>query len=238
MTRYRWLPSQGTHGWGHGGPARWWTAGSPFVQMMAAEGFDLIDPDDPWFWNTRLNGLNWRRLPVISRLPLLRRLAIPAEHRDWISFGVGLRKAIKPAIDSPEANAYVPYDDRRFWAHSHGDKPILFACAGIRADGSFGKPLRIRSLVTVMSPVRDDMRAIVERAKPNIGYWEHIHSDHSDLIQIAGSLLDGRLGIVRAQPGAHRNTAIAGVGHTGLLEDAAHSHHWRDRGVLDRVRAA
>lgn len=210
----RWLPIQGTWGWGRGSDHRWWQNGSPFVAFLAERGFTLLGADDPFVWTTDLNGV-W----------------FGDKHIDWQCGGINLRQYIKPPLHAVSVNAddYVPFADRNLITHSHGLQPVLYAAAA---------GLRIRTLVSVTGPVRDDMMAVAEKARPNIGRWIHLCSDHSDRIQTLGALLDGRFGIVREHPLADQNVPIAGVGHSGLLENQAHFHYWTDRGVLAAVEAA
>lgn len=217
----RFLPIQGTWGWGRGSKARWWQSGTPFVEFFAASGLALIDPDDPFVWNTNVDGASPTWLPFSDK------------HRDWICGGINLRQRLKPSPYGPDAASYIPYEDRNLVAHSHGLQVALYAAAGITASGACTKPLRIRRLVSVMGPVRDDMTEIAEIARPQIGEWLHLCSDHSDLVQVLGGVLDGRFGIVREHPLADRNEKIAGVGHTGLLEDPDYFHYWRELGALD-----
>jgi hypothetical protein len=109
-------------------------------------------------------------------------------------------------------------------AHSHGLQVVLYACA------RYG--LRIDRLISVSSPVRNDMAAVAAAARPNIGRWLHLHSDGSDRWQWFGELFDGHFGVVRAHPLADKNDAVPGVGHTGVLEDAANFHYWTERDWL------
>lgn len=216
------LPVHGTWGFGRGEQGRWIYPDSPFCALMAGHAFALLSGDDPFVWDGDIDGADVP-IPFLLRPFFPRRM----KHSKWICAAVNFRRRHEPD-DLDDLELVI--------GHSHALQLILYACAGVRADGTFGRPLRIRRLVSVMSPVREDMREIAQLARPNIGYWEHLHSDHSDLIQVAGSLLDGRWGIVREHPLADHNRAIAGVGHSGMLEDPTHFHLWAD--TFTRLRAA
>jgi hypothetical protein len=70
------------------------------------------------------------------------------------------------------------------------------------------------------------MTAVAEKARPNIGYWTHVHSDNSDKTQWFGEFLDGAFGIVRAHPLADLNVKIPKVGHSDILRQSKNFLHW------------
>lgn len=113
-------------------------------------------------------------------------------------------------------------------AHSHGLQVALFACAE--------QDLKVDVLISVGSPVREDMMPVAERAMRNIGYWLHLYSDGSDRWQWFGELFDGHLGIVRKHPLADQNDSVSKVGHSKLLRDPAQYHYWVERGWLDLLK--
>lgn len=218
MTYY--LPIAGTWGWDRGGPTRWWEATSPFTAFMLQHGVQLVaGGEDPFIWTTDANGHKpwpWAR----------------GKHHDWKAGGLNLRRYCKPGpAGTPEGAHYVPYEHRNLIAHSHGLQVVLYAAAN---------GLRIRRLVSVSSPVRKDMRAVAEAARPQIAEWVHLASDRSDMVQWFGELFDGAFGIVREHPLADHNVCIQKVGHSKLLEDATAFPEWKtprpplgNRGVLD-----
>lgn len=207
------LPVQGTWGWGRGSALRWWQVGSPFHAFLAGHGLELLCPSDPFVWTSNLDGLKpWSRL------------------NEWRCAGINLRQHLKPPLLSDEL--YVPYEKRNLIVHSHGLQVALYAAAG-----SEGAPrLRIHRLISIGSPVRDDMMDVARQARPNIGEWLHVHSDSSDRTQWLGGLFDGALGIVRTHPLADVNVGIPQVGHSGILEDPALFRHWTEDGLLDWLR--
>jgi hypothetical protein len=222
MTPTYFLPIAGTWGWDRGGPLRWWQAGSPFVLFAAEHGLQLVGAgEDPFIWTTDVNGhLPWKR----------------GKHHDWKAGGLNLRRYCKPGPQgTPEGQHYVPYEHRNFIAHSHGLQVVLYAAAN---------GLRIQRLVSVSSPVRNDMKDVAAAARPNIGEWLHLASDRSDMVQWFGELFDGAFGIVREHPLANVNVCIKKVGHSRLLEDPTAFPEWKiprpqlqDRGILDFLTA-
>jgi pimeloyl-ACP methyl ester carboxylesterase len=132
-----------------------------------------------------------------------------AEHRTWSAGGVALYAYLVPPLC---LDRRVPPDETRILAHSHGGQVAFYAAAA---------GLRIRSLVTVSTPVRRDMAPVIAAARPNIGTWLHVHSDRSDWQQLLGGLFDGRLGVFRSMPEANVNLKIPDVGHARLLHDPA-----------------
>lgn len=204
------LPIQGTHGWDDTDTMRWWKPGSPFVNYLGTQGIDLVAAgEDPFIWDGDVDGL-----PYLGSRSLLR----------WKAAGIQLRRYCKPGpAGSPEGAHYVPYVSRNFIAHSHGLQVVLCAAAS---------GLRVHRLVSVSSPVRNDMRAIAEKARPNIAEWWHVASDRSDFTQWLGEWFDGAFGIVREHPLADFNVCVKGVGHSGLLNDPALFPMWKDRGLV------
>ncbi len=131
-----------------------------------------------------------------------------SKHSDWDAAGAALSFYL----------AGTRLEDRNIIAHSHGLQAVLYACA------NYG--VRLNTLISVSSPIRKDMVEVSEKARPNIGYWTHVHSDSSDRTQWFGTLFDGALGIVRAHPLADLNVKIPKVGHSDILKKSKNFHHW------------
>jgi hypothetical protein len=131
-----------------------------------------------------------------------------APHSDWSAAGAALSYYLRD----------VPLHQRNLIAHSHGLQAVLYAC------GKYG--VALNTLTSVSSPVRKDMMDMAERSRPLIGYWTHVHSDHSDRTQWLGTLFDGAFGIVRAHPLADLNVKIPQVGHSDILNKSQHFSHW------------
>ncbi len=112
-------------------------------------------------------------------------------------------------------------------AHSHGGQVALYAAA---------LGLKIPCLLTVATPVRADMVAIINRARPNIGKWVHVCASDFDHTAILGQLGDGSLSFGRAMPHADLNITIPGIDHSLLLTDQRQFEHW-SRLILPKVFA-
>lgn len=197
----------GTHAWRGDQTQDWFTFGSPFVRFLNARGLDVVfTPEGQSFiWSTDLGGIGFGKGDLVV----------------WKAAGVSLLQFCVPPL-CPEKR--IPPDQLSIVAHSHGLQPVLFACAA---------GLCVRTLISVGSPVRKDLRAVVAQARPNIGHWLHIHSDHSDRWQLFGSLFDGHWGVQRQQAAADRNDSVPHVGHSQLLRDPDLFHHWVERGWVD-----
>jgi hypothetical protein len=195
----------GTHEWDGGEPTGWHVPGSPFVEFIQAQGIQPVFADNrPYLWSTGLGGVGIGN----------KDLAV------WEAAGINLLAYCVPPL-CPERR--IPANDLLVITHSHGLQVALYA---------FAYGLKGR-LIDVSGPVRKDMRVIAEAARPNIRSWTHIHSDQSDRWQWLGELFDGHLGIVRKHPLADRNSLVAGVGHSELLNDPTLFHHWITRAWFD-----
>lgn len=122
-------------------------------------------------------------------------------HADWIAGGYALNYMLMCR----------PYEERNIVAHSHGGNVAAYAA------GRAG--LKVRSLITVCTPVRKDMLKIYADAKPAIGWWRHVYADGWDLWQRLGEAFDGSIGWKRDMPNADQNVGIKGISHATLLED-------------------
>lgn len=184
--------------------------------FLHREGFDIIGGVRSFTWDTDLDGIGWLR-----RRPF-------KKHINWESAGVNLWAYLaNPLVAKIIQDDYVPIVDRNIIAHSHAMQVVAYACAA---------GLKINRLLTVGSPVREDMRSVYQQARPNIASWLHVHSDGSDRIQWFGTLFDGRLGIVRRQAAADVNLLVPHVSHSKLLNDPACFHLWTENGLLEFLR--
>lgn len=192
----------GTHGWRRAGQPAWYAPGSPFVAFLQAQGVDLVFTPEgsPFVWSTDLGGVGLG----------------DGDHAVWASAGQNLFWYCVPPL-CPEKR--IPGEDLAIVTHSHGLQVALYAA-------SLG--LKIKALLDVCGPVRKDMRAVAERARPNISFWDHLYSDHTDRWQWIGELFDGQIGVVRKHPLADLNSEVPGAGHTGVLEKPELFHRWID----------
>lgn len=115
----------------------------------------------------------------------------------------------------------VPLEERNMICHSHGGQ-VLFYCA------YYG--VKFNHVITVGTPVRNDMKAIVMAAKPNLGYWHHIMDSKTDWMAVAGGIFDGGFGIRHDFDQADSRSDIKGIGHSAILNDEKAMHYWEDSG--------
>lgn len=190
----------GTWAWNGSSKGQWYDPDSPWSANMRLKGFQhhhlLTGSPRPFVWDTDLEGVQfWRRW--FGRPSTL----------DWQTAGMNLFAYCVPPIFP---SAQIPPCNLNIIAHSHAMQVVAFGAA----DG-----LKVNTLITVGSPIRADMLDVYRRARPNIGFWWHFHSDYSDHVQWLGEFADGRLGIVRQQPFADQNVGLPGVGHSNILKD-------------------
>lgn len=144
------------------------------------------------------------------------------QNTHWIAAGLALRWYLRD----------IPIADRNVICHSHGLQVVLFACA--HQDGP-----EINALISVCSPVREDMESVAREARPRIRHWLHVHSEREfDRWQAAGELLDGHIGIVRQHPLADVNDGVPNADHTRLLDDPAMFHWWTELHWLEFLKGA
>lgn len=140
--------------------------------------------------------------------------------RDWDGGAAALSYYLEP----------IPYADRRLVAHSHGGAVALRAAA---------RGTTLRSLVTVGTPVRKDIREAGRLAleRGAIGTWLHIHDARWDWLQRAGMLFDGRLwGATAFELPGMVDCPVPGIGHSKVLCDARAIRLWQSEGWLDALR--
>lgn len=203
----RFLPIGGTHSWS-GAPAdSWWHTGSPWLQMMHGQHACVpYAPDRPFVWTTGLDGVHlW---------PFGRR-----RHRTWNAAAWNLfAYLVPPTYGGYDNGVGIPPHETRIVCHSHALSVVLMACA---------LGLKVRSLISLCSPIRHDLMDMARIARPNIASWTHVHHKGFDLWQFAGGLTDSHLGHVQKHPLADRNISLPGIGHTGLLTDPSQFHCWQ-----------
>lgn len=214
MVRPRVALIGGTWSWrGWRTAGQWYQADSPFVAFLEAAGFEVAAKDRPFVWTSRVNGLWFQK----------------NRHLDWDAAGANL--ALWLDWNDHTQGVTQPVDI--VIGHSHALQVIAYAAAYHGAE--------IPLLVSVCSPIRDDMRATVQAARAHVGYWRHIASDWTDRMQWCGELCDGGWGIRRnaiwSEHGrvvvaANESVRYPGLGHSGLLRDPQHFDLWRSQGWL------
>jgi hypothetical protein len=104
----------------------------------------------------------------------------------------------------------VPLQERNIIAHSHAGNVVFYAM-------SYG--LKINNLVTVGTPVRSDMEAVILRGIGNCDYWHHIYDSSTDLTSVLGALFDGKLRVRHHFDLADSQDNVKGIGHSRILND-------------------
>lgn len=207
------VPVPGTWGWQEKSEPDWWQSGSTFELRMAE--LNLIPlREEPFEWSTNLDGHQfWLRIfnPAGPR------------RRTWKAAGKALRYYLgHPSL--PE-----PYYHRNLIVHSHGLQVALYAA-------SYG--LKIRTLVSVGSPIRDDvLKDVGFGVIGNIGSWLHL-SDGRDGISRVGLFNDGKINWpwrkYHTSPLADFNDECQG--HSNVLTDPVCMDKWGERGWADFLR--
>jgi len=198
----------GTNSWDPNSETREWNQpGSEFSKYLQSQGVSLVFPDGRSFtWDTNLGGVGFGNDDL----------------KGWNAAGINLYDYCVPPL-APDRR--IRGENLVVLAHSHGMQVALFAfAAGLKG-----------SLVSVGGPVRKDMEATVELARPNIQHWLHIHSDRKDWWQLLGALFDGRLGVYRKHPAADANDFMPD-GHSAILRDPKYFPLWEERGWLTNLK--
>lgn len=218
MTTLPYIAIGGTWAWNGSSKGQWYDVDSPFSANMRLKGFEhyhvLGNFKRPYIWTTDLEGNQWWR----------RLIGRPADHTEWQAAGANLFVYCDLQIKPCELNIIC---------HSHAAQVVAFACA----DG-----LKVHTLITVGSPIRADMLEVYRRARPNIGFHWHFHSDASDRFQWLGAIGDSWFSFrhafspARRHPYADQNVGVPGVGHSNILNDMTLFHDvWC--GPIDLMKA-
>jgi hypothetical protein len=179
----------GTYSWrGSSGPGDWWTVGSPFRKFLSSAGIRIVgEGHQEYVWSTNLGGIN-----PFSKSDLV----------VWEAAGRSLFSYLVPPR-CPEKS--IPPDEVVLLTHSHGLQVALYAASA---------GLKVRHLIDVSGPVRKDLRAVAEAARPNIQKWTHLHCQKHDKLQFLGELFDGHFGVKLQHPLADENKFFPSNSHT------------------------
>jgi hypothetical protein len=197
----------GTDSWKGKNDNDWFCPGHQFGQFLADQGVAPIYDDGP--------------RPFIWSTDLDGVPGVASGTRDWAAGGAALSYFVRLYLRMPGFRTALI-------VHSHGLQVAAFAAAE--------HDLKIQTLISMGSPIRQDLGAQYKALRANTQYWLHVHSDNTDRFQILGELFDGHVGIVREAPLADKNDFVAKVGHSELLRDKAQYHHWVERGWLSQLK--
>jgi hypothetical protein len=139
-----------------------------------------------------------------------------SKHTDWRAGGWSLYYYLK----------HVPLEDRNLIIHSHGLQAVLY-CA------QFG--LELNNIISVCSPIREDMQAVTDVARLRINKWLHIY-DNKDYIGWLGQFGDGRFFGSRKAIQADYNVLLTGIHHSEILKVGGRMDLWVKNGWYDFLR--
>lgn len=168
-----------------------------------------VDPRGDWVKNAVDHGVHfpWRAQPFFWSTAL-DGIGFGRRHLVWDAWGRQLARYAHNRTQDP-VNVIC---------HSHGGQVVAYAL-------KYG--LEINVLVTVATPVRQDMLKLWKGFNHQIGMWYHVHTGKRDIWQIIGALMDKHFGIRRKMPDADMNIDMAGEDHTSLLEAKLwNKHKW------------
>ncbi len=120
-----------------------------------------------------------------------------------------------------------PLEDKNIIAHSYG----LYVALYYAAWGG-----KINSLISIGSPIRNDMKAIALLARPNIGKWLHLRDDRIDLVGVMGQMFDSGFSLSRMNSWSHREDSLGHIGHSDLIKKPEKFHHWLEADRLEVLR--
>lgn len=193
----------------------WWKDGSPFWDFMRLHEiepcvlrFDGEGDAKHFEWETALG--NSYKFWTWGK---------DYRRRNWLYAG----EALSWFLDS------LPLSDRNVIAHSHGGQ-VATACAA--------RGVRLNRLLTVATPNRADMTDLYEQAAERIGRWHHVYDKDMDHVAWWGQFADGQVDPCRNRgiAQAHQNIALAGIGHSGLLNDPKLFPLFESEGLIELFR--
>jgi pimeloyl-ACP methyl ester carboxylesterase len=180
----------------------WFADDSNLSQFLKKQHCEqlVVVPSNRYMWSTAVDGIG--------------------ESEDtWDAAGRALAHYIAPPL---LGESLLKPEETFIIAHSHGGNVVAYAC------GKYG--LKINGLITVGTPVRNDLNDIYKAASANISRHLHLYAGWRDYWQVWGSLFDGRFGIHREHPFASWNSKVPKSDHGSILRDTSFFHFWLDRG--------
>lgn len=197
----RYIAVAGTHGIER--DEDWDSPESPFNSFLAMHGIEplVISPLKRYKWSTAIDGID-------------------NNNYTWDAAGRALAHYIIPPLGQ---DSLLKPTETFIISHSHGGNVVAYAC------GKYG--LKVDGLITVATPIRNELKDLYEAATANVCRHLHLHAGWRDYMQILGSMFDGKFGLHRKHPYA-RNAAMPG-GHGSILRDKELFPYWLDKGWLD-----
>jgi hypothetical protein len=143
--------------------------------------------------------------------------------RAWIAGGLALIWYLTAKMERLQGQPL------RIVCHSFGINVVAYAAY-------YG--LEIDTLIAITPPYRATMdpqyRALAFRTRR----WLTVHAHEFDRMVVGGGIGDGELTSYPPMFEADLRDVVEGIGHSKVLYDPAHFHHWKDQGWLELLTAA
>lgn len=201
---------------------QWWCPPSAFTNFLEANGVEILGRDRPFQWSGNIGGL-WK-------------WCAKRKHSDWRAAGANLYAYLCPPITSHyghhrDEEGYVPIAERNIIALSHGGQVVAYALSG---------GLKVHNLITIGTPVRDDMLSVWEKGTKNItGSWLHITEANwkRNLWAVLGTFFDGDHKWTYTFPfDKTHNVVMEGIGHSKVVADPDFFKLWLEQRWIERLR--
>lgn len=181
----------------------WYWPGSAFWKAAEERNILLFGKNDPFVWSSNVTGMFWRKWTDWKSA---------SSALIWYATSKGLLRAWLAMQALPETQRSVPLVEVDIISHSHAGQVVAYAAA--RQMTGF----RIRTMITVATPPREDMDVIYQRAAAHVAKWVHIYGGSGDWWQQLGRFGGGGHIIGdRAMPHAHENIQDDRQNHETLL---------------------
>lgn len=177
----------------------WFWPTQPFWLALKDRDYRPFGQHDPFVWTSDIGGLGWRR------------------YTDWKAAGESLRHYCESKGRGrwlQAAGRGVPRVEADLFCHSHGGQ------AGVYATLRPVQTFRVRFLVTLAMPVREDMAKVYQKARDRLdqtgGKWLHLYGDRPGLFR--GDYWQqwgGGWGPIRE---AHANLHVDGADHAAFKD--------------------
>jgi hypothetical protein len=139
------------------------------------------------------------------------------KHTDWRAAGYSLAYYVQN----------IPESDRNLIIHSHGLQPVAYAAM---------LGVEFNNVISVCSPIREDMMDTYEILRLRSKHWLHIYSNR-DLIGWLGQFGDGRfLGSRKVDIPGVQNQLLKDINHTDVLKIGKRMDYWLTNGWFDFLR--
>lgn len=193
------------HGTWDLGNDAWWRHGSSFCELTARYGLVCEEQFETFYWSGLVDGIN---LKTVLTLGLIR-----DQHETWDSAGLSLRNRLKLS----------ELEGRNLIVHSHGLQVLAYS------------NILVNNIISVGSPIREDMFPLYELLEKNSNSWLHIYDEIWDKIEFLGQIGDGKWFGSRNCPYAI-NHKLKKIGHSKILREEEYMKLWISEGWFDFLK--